>query len=387
MAKNLQDLIPIAPGSFSEEGRSDNVWWFSNNTMTPNTTHITNHGSAADGGGQKAIWKVPAGTTEINFHAWGGGGSGAPGYCCTQGIDGGSGSWVTKTLKTGFTPGSSRYIICLTANGTAGSRNCVSSAASKQSPQYNVDGGGTGLGTAPGTNGDWDVTNNDLFDTLCGCRGPDVSIVGPGLTNFCAEGGNGGLSLYKMLYNLNTRCIARTGGPEAGLGVLNCCNQTFRMCDLRGQETDSDAGFFRRARYYGGDDGAKGVYACYQLGCCGCWQVEQCHMAGDRKWQAISGAKWWEGSASVKYGQTFSSQYMSCTNNTWGNFGPHGTAERQQSLGPIGGGKYNYDNGGGPIGWGGLTAFTCGGTCCCGGYGGSGLTVITYKQDLTWQRT
>jgi len=159
MAKNLQDLIPIAPGNYSEEGRSDNVWWFSNNVHVPNTTHTSMHGSTADGGGQKAIWKVPAGTTEINFHAWGGGGSGAPGYCCTQGIDGGSGAWVTKTLKTGFTPGSSRYIICLTANGTAGSRNCVSSAASKASPQYNADGGGTGLGTAPGTSGDFDITS------------------------------------------------------------------------------------------------------------------------------------------------------------------------------------------------------------------------------------
>ena len=59
-------------------------------------------------------------------------------------------------------------------------------------------------------------------------------------------------------------------------------------------------------------------------------------------------------------------------------FGPHGTAERQMMMGSTVANN-QFDNGGAMIGVGGASSWTCGGTCCCGDYGGMGLVAITYK--------
>lgn len=363
MAKKLQSLINLAPSSFTEE--EVNIAWFTNNTPNNQVEWASAHGNVADGGGSNSTWIVPPGTSEISFHIWGSGGTGAASYCCMQGLHAGAGAYAKKTLTTGFSAGD-RYVMCL---GSADTRTCSTAAAHL-------------CGTAATSCG-WDVTNNEFF-LLRGCKGNTTHVNGPGLTNFCAEGGNPGVSIYKMVRNDNTRCLA---GPNGGLGAAHAANTVIRMCDLIDRDpNDSDSSHYRTACYYGADTGARGVHACWQNGCCGSFEANCCNEAGALHWVAHPGGKWWIGDTlSTRYGFTAGTHYKNCTNESWGMFGPHGTAERQSLAGnPMS--FSNYDNGGQAIGVGGFTAWTCGGTCCCGGYGGQGLVAITYKQELIWLR-
>ena len=105
-------------------------------------------------------WTVPAGVQSIQFELTGGGGSGGPARCCTNGYyNGGSGAYATRTLRADqghFTPGSSQYVIC-----AAGSSRCSENGCCN---------GRTGCG-------------------YCGCAS---FVTGPGLSNFCATGGSYG---------------------------------------------------------------------------------------------------------------------------------------------------------------------------------------------------
>ena len=97
------------------------------------------------------VWKPPAGTTFIKFEVWGGGGGGPGTCCCMWGTPGGSGAYAYKCICTGYDLGGSVYEIC------TASASCCSPS--------NV-----------------------------GSRGCKSFVTGPGLTNFCAEGGFGGQS-------------------------------------------------------------------------------------------------------------------------------------------------------------------------------------------------
>lgn len=91
-------------------------------------------------------WIVPNGVTCATFELWGGGGAGGGGRCCGWGPPGGSGAYAKKAI----------------------------SVAQGQCYQMFI---------GPGT---------DCSDGQCGCRGCHTWVVGPNLTNLCAEGGMSG---------------------------------------------------------------------------------------------------------------------------------------------------------------------------------------------------
>jgi hypothetical protein len=356
MAKTLQSLINLAPSGTEEKEVC--VHWFTHVTSVPGSTWQTYHGDAASGGGTKNVWTVPSGVSEITFHIWGSGGDGAASHCCMQGIPAGAGAYAKKKITSGFSAGD-RYVMCL---GDFCNRSCTSSAA--------------GCCCPPGTASiGWDPTGISQF-FIPGCRGQTTYVTGPGLTNFCAEGGNPGISVYRFIRGQYANC------RDAGASTENehCYNTLIKMCDaLAANPDDSDSAVYRRACYYGADDGARGVWACFQNGCCGCFEAAVCNHHSFIMWLAQPGGKWWMGTtAQSKYGWTFGNHWYNCIANNHGTFGPHGTAERQQMAGSTIA-HNNFDNGGAMIGVGGLTAWTCGGTCCCGGYGGPGAVVIQYK--------
>jgi hypothetical protein len=108
--------------------------------------------SVASSGG--STWTVPEGVTCATFEIWGGGGSGSPSCCCTcwGGDAGYGGAYSLKTLSV--TPGS----------------------------KYTLAVGQGGCGNQCWFNGN-----------ACGCCGGTTFVTGTGLTNFCAEGGKGGV--------------------------------------------------------------------------------------------------------------------------------------------------------------------------------------------------
>lgn len=98
-------------------------------------------------------WTVPAGVTCATFEIWGAGGAGSPSCCCTctGGSPGSGGAYSLKTIPV--TPGSS----------------------------YSIVVGQGGCGNMCYYNGN-----------ACGCCGFPTYVTGASLTNFCAEGGQGG---------------------------------------------------------------------------------------------------------------------------------------------------------------------------------------------------
>jgi len=94
-------------------------------------------------------WCVPCGVTKVTFEIWGGGGAGAGACCCMNGIPGTTGAYSRKTLTYPEVEGGYCYQLC--------------------------------VGTA--------TSNSNSFRGVRGCH---TYITGPGLSNFCAEGGYGG---------------------------------------------------------------------------------------------------------------------------------------------------------------------------------------------------
>lgn len=352
MAKELQSLINLAPSATKEiEG---SLVWFTNNKVSPGTAWVSSHGNETNGGGSNNTWIVPSGVSEITFHIWGSGGVGAASHQCQQGLPAGAGAYAYKKVTSGFSAGD-KYVMCL---GQQCNSSCSTSAAATNE--------------LPGTASvSWSYNAVEGY-YLKGCRGETTYVNGPGLTNFCAEGGNPGISVTCMIRGSFANCRGSTG--------TLCCNSLIKMCDLLGKDPDdSDGATYRRACYYGADDGARGVWACFQHGCCGCFEANCCNESGSTMWLAQPGGKWWMGTTSQgKYGWTFGNKWRNCTNTSFGMIGPHGTAERQHIAGATIANN-NFDNGGAMIGVGGISAWTCGGTCCCGGYGGVGAVVIQYK--------
>ena len=109
-------------------------------------------GCICDTCGNCCLWTVPAGATRATFEVWSGGGGGAGGIrccCCKHSVGGAGGNYAIKSIAV--TPGD-QYTIC-----AGGTYRC------NQVRQCN---GGMGCSSY---------------------------VTGPGLSNFCAQGGCGGI--------------------------------------------------------------------------------------------------------------------------------------------------------------------------------------------------
>lgn len=371
MAKNLKTLINLAPSA--AEPITGSVYWFHNQLTTiPGCNWAdTYHGSLANGGGGRADWVVPAGVTTATFHLWGAGGSGAAGYCCTQGINGASGAYANK--KISVTPGQ-RFVLC---TGSAAERNCINSGVNRN---WNNCKTGVAAVTPVDDTGGWDPTPATC-QIIGGCRGSKVYVLGPNLTNLCAEGGAGGIAAWHGLSDEFPRQqYPGPGGLNSGKGQCHCCNSYVCACDYLGRNPDdSDSSRFRAACYYGADYGARGLFAKGKHSCCGRFQQSTCYLAGYINFLSHPAGKWWLGNTvSTGWGTWTGGHQQNCTDNNWLALGPHGTAIRQNIAGNVIANN-NYDNGHMSLGVGGITAWTCGGTCCCGGAGGGGAIVVNYE--------
>jgi len=157
-------------------------------------------------------WCVPAGVSEVEFHVWGGGGGGAGSRGCHGGLPGWSGAYAKKTV-TGVSEGDC-YLLCAGHGGKC-------SRCDFQAPAR-------------------------------GCDGCCSFVIGTGLTNFCADGGYGGVGCCQCLWQ--TCC----GSGPLGEGWIyfndyeSCCTQ-----------------------YYGADCGAYGIPGFLMHYCCcqdnSCW--------------------------------------------------------------------------------------------------------------------
>ena len=111
-------------------------------------------------------WCVPCGTTQITVELWGGGGSGAGACCCQQGIPGGSGSYVRKTLQYPQIQGGWCYYLCVAPP------TCCASCC-------------------------------------CGIQGCKSFIVGCNVSNLCADGGLPGKTCCYAYWSNDFRCTDR----------------------------------------------------------------------------------------------------------------------------------------------------------------------------------
>jgi hypothetical protein len=228
------------------------------------------------GSGYCCAFTVPTGVTQMFIEIWGGGGGGGGGawcWCCGFGTGGGGGAYAKKYLSS-VSAGSS-YTICVGAGGQGG---------------------------IPGSSS----------ACCCGQKGVTTYVTGPGLTNFCAEGGYGGES--RCAETCRSGVTPNGGFPGTG-GDLN----------LRGY----DGG-----RLIGNDAGQP-------------W----CH-----GWGWGGGSPF--GGRNMHIGYDFCSQYVD----------ERGTGK----FGGICGFTGMFPGGGGTPGW----PSCCCGICSCGGDGATGMVRI-----------
>jgi hypothetical protein len=148
--------------------------------------HLTggSNGTASTGNygaGNCLQWTVPNGITTILIEIWGGGGGGASSDCsCCSVTTGGGGGAYARSSTLSVTAGQ-QYTLCA-GSGACGSR--------------------------------W------IQSGCIGSKGVTTYVTGPGLTNFCAEGGYGGL--YRTLPGDNGQSmqVPNGGFPGSG-GILN----------------------------------------------------------------------------------------------------------------------------------------------------------------------
>ena len=346
MAKSLQSFL----GQYTQktvnimkaiDDESDFIWKMRSDGGVTNAYCIADSGGIATSGIQPNHmftyhWEVPTGVSQATFHAWGAGGSGAPGYVCTQGLPGGSGSYAYKTVSV--TPGDI-YTLCYKNVNT----RCCTRAFCDDGTTLLTD---AGAGTI-----------------LRGVRGVTSYVVGNGLTNFCAEGGNPGIA----------KCCGMFGSNSMYYGSNDAC-RTIRMCHIAGRSTiDSDNDVFAPAKYYGADNGSNGIYSCHQYSCCTATQHDA-NRCGDKHVIAYPGGLFMNGPGHIEKpslhgGVTFvkmcniqptiHGDHMDQVNSTL----PYGGCSAQPQI----------------VGAGGLTPNTCGGTCCCGTIGGPAMIRISYS--------
>ncbi len=181
----------------------------------------------------KQIWTVPTGMSLAKFELWGAGGGGAGSNCCMQGVSGGSGAYAHKEISV--TPGD-RYVLCL---GDYSEYCCTQRCQTGQA----------------------------CLAKQTGYKGPTAWVSGNGLTNFCAEGGNPGVTAFCPAYHMHGR------EPEGGSCGRTCCCYCWTTCELFTggssiRTLDSDNDVMRCACYYGADGGVRGTRGYMKTSCC-----------------------------------------------------------------------------------------------------------------------
>ena len=305
MAKKLSTILPVtdmATGQF----KGQSLFW------KPGVEGwTTGQEQVRQNLGAGALhWKVPAGTTKATFEIWGGGGNGAAAFCCQQGIPGGSGAYAYKTIKV--TPGTC-YTFCNMLNC-----HCCN----------NINGG----------------------NLTTGSKGGKTWVLGPNLTNFCAEGGNPGVTCCWFFSQYRH-------------------NEYMFMCDIVGRILeDSDSDYFRRGRYFGTNTGHRGNYSITQTGCCG-GAFTAANFCGIKTGLAFPGglSMWGRG---LKGGINHRglNYYCQCYMDI------HDGASARAGHSTLGGSWFAK-----LPGEGGLSAATMAGPCCCGEQGAFGAVRVNWE--------
>ena len=245
-------------------------------------------------------WQLPSDVTAVTMEVWGGGGGGA-GSCnpgnndcgCNFGWPGGSGAYAKKT----FTKAEA-----ISARGTC---YCMcTSPASCCSPNM-----------------------------TCGYKGCKSYIVGSGLTNFCADGGEPGCTQF---------CMSGCGGNWTGM----CPHPCYTNCACYYDCTDATVT---------GVPGRHGfLYTNFH--CSSNW----CYYS-----QVFAGPPF-DGNNDTVY------HLVRFCGNT------EASTDRCKAGGFMAAGMRG-DSGNIPVGVGGNSTRTCGDGCCCGWSGGPGLIRINWK--------
>lgn len=234
---------------------------------------------------QYPSWCVPNGVCDVIFEMWGAGGGGGSSCCCSRGIPAGSGAYAWKRLQ------GSAYAGCA----------------------YQIEIGESGCGR---------------MGSQCGDPGGATYITGPGLSNFCADGGGAGCSCCFL-----------------------CCCTWHAMCS-------EQCPYGCCACYFGADGGAYGVPGAAYIMC----HDNHCYNKQHIPYPAglVNGkGGWLTGNQCENSGCGYCLSHWAMTQLDWGG----GFTE------------HNYIPGvGGPSGW------TCGG-CCHGQNGTPGMVRISYKYD------
>ena len=168
----------LAPGA----GTANCVVWIYNNRGLTRQNCANGGGCICQACGVSCTWTVPDNVHTVTFEIWSGGGGGAGVSCCNccwHGQPGAGGNYAMKTLNV--TPGD-QYVIC--------------------------------------AGGSWRCSKSHACLAVQGC---DSYITGPGLSNFCAQGGCGG-------------CMhGGSWGPRVnngGCGNCGCCGCGFHGADF-----------------------------------------------------------------------------------------------------------------------------------------------------------
>ena len=286
------------------------------------------------------VWTVPAGITKAQFQIWGSGGWGAGSYHCQQGVPAGSGAFAVKEIDVSA---GDQYTLCLGDQIDFGSQTT------------------------------WDCvqpTNSNCTATSInhGKRGPKTYVIGNGLTNFCAEGGNPGAVIGQGWTTKQYQLCS-----DGTTGYFKCF-QNIYICDLVGSTEDSDNNRYHRACYYGADYGARGLQGYVQSSCC-----NSCNGSSD--WCGIKHFVAFPG-----YQPDFAYGWAPTLQGGWAKqlhcattAGPTST-RMNRSINTktpyMGAACWNMVH---KWGAGGLSATTEGGSTCCGGPGGPNAIRVIYK--------
>jgi len=236
----------------------------------------------------------------VTLELWGAGGGGAGGCCCSWGPPGGAGAYARLLLDNSANGYSGNHCMCFPSAGCCSPNSC------------------------------------------CGYRGCTTYWNGPGVSNLCAEGGQGGCGI----------CFFFNCFPNGGCGVLEhpCANNN--AC-YYGAAVNQPNGVPETAT------GATGEHGWLQTDVC--CSSNWCYYKVALPVPAGLGTQ----ATTYKVTRAF------CNTGTQRDDCRRGSMFNDHVAG--GGGRI------GPgIGVGGTTARVCGGGCCCGWRGGPGLIKVSW---------
>ena len=326
MAKKLRTLLPMTDMAIGRY-RGQSLFW-SPKPEGYDAGNVLARSTYSDVGITRYNWIVPEGASIGTFEIWGQGGHGAGSRCCQQGVDGGSGAYARKTIK--LIPGDT-YVFCHPLHNS-----CCYYRESNLQYGGTDDGACCAGSTEPGY-GEGPI------------RGNRVYVLGHGLCNFCAEGGEPGV----------TCCFVHANYFG---------NDMVYKCDIVARRIgDSDGDPLRRACYYGTNHGARGVYGSYQFSCCGGWHDS--YMCGSRTGTPYPGGLFMWGRP-ARGGQVMGNLGIDC--QTCHSL--HDGRSGRKRYGSIGGAWYTR-----APGMGGQTSNTITGHCLCGSQGAFGAVRVIWE--------